>query len=132
MKECVNLRAAEQPPAWPHVAAAVAPRCPAKTSEIRSLLAAVRADVPEFRRAESLAYPLAGRIGLIVMAMAQGVMRGPQDLADYAATLRQGQLGALRLHADRQSGARRCPGKTTFDRVLTAVADDALERVLRR
>ncbi len=92
-KECVNLRAAEQPPAWPHVAAAVAPRCPAKTGEIRSLLAAVRADVPEFRRAESLAYPLAGRIGLIVMAMAQGVMRGPQDLADYAATLRQGQLG---------------------------------------
>lgn len=71
-------------------------------------------------------------ICLIVMAMSQGVVRGPLDLADYAATLSQGQLRALRFPTDRRSGTLRCPGKTTCGRVLAAVDDDVLERVLVR
>ncbi len=131
-KACGKLRAAELPPAWARVAAAVAPRCTTKAGDIRSLLELLRADVAEFRRAESLAYPVAGMLALIVMALAQGVMRGPQELADYAATLSQGQLRALRFRTDRNTGALRCPGKTTFGRVLAAVDDDAVERVLLR
>lgn len=131
-KACVKLCAAELAPAWAKVEATVTPRCTAKVGQIRSLMEAVRAEVAEFRRAESLAYPIAGMICLMVMASAQGVTRGPQDLADYAQTLSQGQLRALRFRPDVDSGDIRCPGKTTFGRVLCAVDDDALERVLLR
>lgn len=98
--------------------------------QIHSLTEAVRAELPEFRRAEALAYPIAGMICLMVMAAAQGVIRGPQDLADYADTLSQAQLRALRFRRDVNTGDIRCPKKTTFTRVLHQVDDDALERVL--
>jgi predicted transposase YbfD/YdcC len=89
-------------------------------------------EVPEFRRAQALAYPLPGLVCLMVMAAAQGVVRGPQDLADYADTLSQGQLRALRFRADPDTREIRCPKKTTFTRVLHAVDDDLIERVLLR
>jgi hypothetical protein len=60
------------------------------------------------------------------------VVRGPQDLADYADTLSQGQLRALRFRADPQTRDIRCPKKTTFTRVLHEVDDDLIERVLLR
>ena len=129
---CVKLRAAALAPAWAQVEAKVTPRCTAKAGQISSLMEAVRAEVAEFRRAESLAYPIAGMICLMVMASAQGVTRGPQDLADYAQTLSQGQLRVLRFRHDLKTGDIRCPGKTTFGRVLCEVDDDALERVLLR
>ena len=131
-KACVKLRAAELAPDWARVEAKVTPRCTAKAGQIRSLWEAVQSEVAEFRRAQSLAYPITGIICLMVMASAQGVTRGPQDLADYAETLSQGQLRALRFRHDRQSGDIRCPGTTTFGRVLNEVDDDALERVLLR
>ena len=131
-KACIKLRAAALAPAWAKVEAKVTPRCTAKVGQIGSLLEAVRAGVAEFRRAGSLAYPIAGMICLMVMASAQGVTRGPQDLADYAETLSQGQLRALRFRHEVNSGDIRCPGKTTFGRVLCEVDDDALERVLLR
>lgn len=105
-------------------------RCAVKAVEMRSLMEAMRADVPEFRRAESLAYPIAGMFCLMVMAAAQGVVRGPQDLADYADTLSQAQLRALRFRRDVDTGDIRCPKRTTFVRVLHEVDDDALERAL--
>jgi hypothetical protein len=89
-------------------------------------------EVPEFRRAQALAYPLPGLICLMVMAAAQGVVRGPQDLADYADTLSQGQLRALRFRADPHTRDIRCPKKTTFTRVLHEVDDELIERVLLR
>jgi hypothetical protein len=128
----LKLRADKLPPAWARLEAEVAPRCTARVKEIHSLLETVRAEVPEFRRAEALAYPIAGMICLIVMASAQGVIRGPQDLADYADSLSQGQLRALRFRCKAGTGRIRCPGKTTFDRVLCGVQDDVLERVLLR
>ena len=131
-KACVKLRAPELAPAWAKVEASVPPHCTARAAEIRSLLEAVRAEIPEFRRAEALAYPIAGLICLMVMAAAQGVMRGPEDLADYADTLSQAQLRALRFRRERSSGDVRCPRKTTFGRVLHEVDDDDVERVLLR
>jgi predicted transposase YbfD/YdcC len=131
-KACVKLRAAELAPAWAKVEETVAPRCTAKVGQISSLREAVRAEIPEFRRAQSLAYPIVGMICVMVMASVQGVTRGPQDLADYADTLSQGQLRALGFRREVASGAIRCPKKTTFGRVLREVDDDVLERVLLR
>jgi len=92
----------------------------------------VKAEVAEFRRAQALAYPLPGLICLMVMAAAQGVVRGPQDLADYAQTLSPAQLRALKFRPDPHNGDLLCPGKTTFTRVLHAVDDDQVEGALLR
>lgn len=129
---CVKLRAPKLAPAWARVEAAVLPRCTATVGEIRSLLELLRAEIPEFRRAQALAYPVAGMIALLVMAAAQGVTRGPQELADYADTLSQAQLRALRFRSAPGSRQVRCPKKTSFGRVLRQVDDDAVERVLLR
>jgi len=131
-KACVHLRSPILPPAWASVEAAVAPRCTTPAAELRSLRDLVQAEIPEFRRPQALAYPVAGLICLIVMAAAQGVTRGPKDLADYADALSQGQLRALGFR--RAPGRReiRCPKKTTFSRVLPQLPDDQVERVLLR
>ena len=129
-KACVKLRAPELPAAWAKVEAGVTPRCTAKVAEIQSLMDLVRAKTPEFRRAQALAYPVAGMICLMVMAAAQGVARGPQDLALYADTLSPGQLRALRFRRDARTGKLRRPQKTTFTRVLHQLDDDLLEQVL--
>jgi predicted transposase YbfD/YdcC len=131
-KACVKLRAPELAPAWAKVEETVPPRCTAKVAQISSLRETVRTEIPEFRRPQSLAYPIVGMICLMVMAAAQGVTRGPQDLADYADTLSQAQLRALGFRRDGHSGSLRSPKKTTFGRVLHAVDDEALERVLLR
>lgn len=125
-----RLRAAVLPEAWAPVEAAVAPRCTARAAQLRSLVEHLRAEVPEFRRKESLAYPLAGLLALIALAMFSGVRRGPQDLADYAATLSQGQLRALRFRCHPGTTQVRCPERTTFERVLAAVDAAAVERAL--
>jgi hypothetical protein len=130
-RACVTLRAAHLPPAWAAVEAAQPPRCTAPSAQIRGLMDSVRGEIPEFRRPQALGYPVAGLVGLTVMALAQGVARGPQDRAQYADTLTQAQLRALRFRAD-AAGRVRCPQKTTFTRFLHGVDDDALERVLLR
>lgn len=130
-KACGKLRAAQLPSAWAKVELSVPPRCNGKVAQIQSLMDWVRAEVPEFRRAEALGYPVAGLTCLSVMAMAQGVARGPQDLAQYADTLSQDQLRALRFRLDADHHVR-CPKKTTFTRFLHGVDGDTLERVLLR
>lgn len=131
-KACVKLRAAQLPPEWVKVEEAARVRCTAKAPEIRSLMESLLQEVPEYRRSQALAYPLPGLVALMVMAAAQGVVRGPQDLADYADTLSEGQLRALRFRADPHTREIRCPKKTTFTRVLHEVNDDLIERVLLR
>jgi Domain of unknown function (DUF4338) len=131
-KACVKLRAPTLPPEWAQVGADAAPRCPAKAGELRSLVERLRADGPEFRSKKALAYPLAGMLALITQAMFSGVRRGPQDLADYAAPLSQGQLRALGFRPDRKTGRRRCPGVTPFRDVLTRVDAPLLARALLR
>jgi hypothetical protein len=131
-KACVKLRAPQLPPDWAQVEQGASIRCITKAPEIRSLMESVLQEVPEFRRPQALAYPLPGLICLMVMAGAQGVLRGPQDLADYADTLSEGQLRALRFRADPHTREIRCPKKTTFTRVLHEVDDDLIERVLLR
>jgi hypothetical protein len=129
-KACVKLRAPELPAAWAKVEEAAPPRCTAKAGEIRSLMERVEEGVPEFRRAQALAYPVAGLVCLTVMAVAQGVVLGPDDLATYADKLSQGQLRALKFRLDPRTREVRCPQKTTFTRFLHEVDGDALERAL--
>jgi hypothetical protein len=97
---------------------------------MRSLVEHLRAEVPEFRSKEALAYPLAGFLGLLALAMFSGVRRGPQDLAEFAATLSQGQLRALGFRTDKHTGRIRCPGESTFKRLLPRIDPVALERAL--
>ena len=106
------------------------PRCTAKVGEIASLMERLKRDIPEFRRKQSLAYPIAGMLALIAMAVFSGLTKGYEDLADYAATLSQGQLRALRFRLHVRTGRVRCPQRTSFQRVLTGVNAEILERVL--
>jgi hypothetical protein len=129
-KACVKLRAPQLPVAWASGQQDRIPRCAAKAKQIRSLIEALRQEIPEFRRPQALAYPVAGLLALIVMAMASGVHKGPDDLAHYAATLSQGQLRALRFRQEPGSGRVRCPKKTVFHTVLTQVDAATLEQVL--
>jgi hypothetical protein len=126
----VKLRAAQLPPDWAVVEARVRPRCEQTVKEIGSLLESLRRQLPEFRRAQALGYPVAGLVALTVMAMATGVRKGPEDLADYADMLTQPQLRALNFRRDQRTGLHRCPKKTTFSRLLAGVDADALERIL--
>lgn len=126
----VKLRAAQLPPEWAVVEAAVRPRCTQKVKEIRSLMDTLYDQLPEFRRRQALGYPIAGLVCLVVMAMATGVRRGPDDLADYADTLSQAQLKALNFRRDKRSLEHRCPRRTTFIRFLARVDAAVLERIL--
>jgi len=129
---CVKLRAAELPPPWAAVLPKAPPRCTAKVKEIASLMEHLHRTLPEFRRKQSLAYPIAGMLALIAMATFSGVAKGYEDLADYAATLSQAQLRALKFRLDPHTRRVRSPARTTFERVLTAVDAELLQRVLLR
>ena len=64
---CQKLRAAHLPPAWAGVEARAPVRCATPVREIGSLLSQCQA-LPEFRRRQALAYPVAGMRALIVLA----------------------------------------------------------------
>jgi hypothetical protein len=129
-KACVKLRAAELPADWKMVEAEVRQRCTQSVKQIGSLLEALRQDLPEFRRAQALGYPVAGLVAVTVMAMATGVRKGPEDLANYADTLSQAQLRALNFRRDKKTGSYRCPKRSTFVRLLAGVDAGVLERIL--
>lgn len=125
-----KLSGSSLPPEWKALEEKASPRCRAKAPQMRSLVEHLRVQVPEFRSKEALAYPLAGFLALIALAMFSGVRRGPQDLAEYAATLSQGQLRALGFRTDKHTGRIRCPGESTFKRILPRIEAAALERAL--
>ncbi len=127
---CAKLRAAQLPAAWAGTLRPPRPRCTVKVREMESLMERLGRDLPEFRRRQARAYPLAGMLGLIAMAMFSGVSRGYEDLEDYAATLSQAQLRALRFRPDPHLGRVRCPKRTTFARVLEGVDGELLQQVL--
>jgi len=64
------------------------------------------------------------------MAMAQGVVRGPTDLAAHAETLSPAQLRALKFGADPQTREIGYPKKTVFRTGLHQIDDELLEQVL--
>lgn len=127
---CVKLRAPALPLEWASVEQNARPHCTAKAPQIGSLVQTLRAQVPEFRSKKALAFPIAGMLALIALALFSGVRRGPQDLAEYAASLTQGQLRALRFREDKRTGRIRCPGVSPFRDVLCGVEAGALERAL--
>jgi hypothetical protein len=127
---CRKLCAPTLPPPWQKVEQKARPHCTAKARQMRSLVEHLRVHVPEFRSKEALAYPMAGLLALIALAMFSGVRRGPQDLAEYAASLSQGQLRALGFRRQRGSTRIRCPGESTFKRMLPCIDPSALEKAL--
>lgn len=127
---CAKLRAPELPAAWALGLSPVPPRCTAKAKEIASLMERLHRALPEFRRKQGLVYPIAGMLALMAMATFSGVARGYEDLADYAATLSQAQLHALKFRRDPHTGRVRSPERTTFERVLKAVDAELLQQVL--
>jgi hypothetical protein len=129
-KACVKLRAPSPPEAWAGVAAAGPPRCTESVGQIRRLMALTRAEIKEFRRPQARAYPVAGRVCLIVLAMAVGVVLGPAELAQLADTLSQAQWRSLGFRRERRTGRQRRPKKTCFGRVLRGVEAVRLTRVL--
>jgi hypothetical protein len=126
----IKLRAAQLPPEWTRVEEQARVRCTQTVKELRSLMESLRVQLPEFRRAQALGYPLAGMICLIVMALASGARQGPDDLAQFADTLTNPQLRALGFRRDQRTGRHRCPKKTTFTRVLAQVNAEVLQRLL--
>jgi hypothetical protein len=126
----VKLRAAQLPPQWAMVQEQARLRCTQTVKEIRSLMEALRQELPEFRRAQALGYPVAGLVCLAIMGLATGVRKGPDDLADYADTLSQPQLRALNFRRNTHTGLYRCPQRTTFVRLLASVDAPVLERIL--
>ncbi len=127
---CRKLCAQPLPAQWQQVEENAPPHCTAKVPQMRSLVEHLRAQVPEFRSKEALAYPMAGFLALIALAMFSGVRRGPQDLAEYAASLSQGQLRALDFRTHPGSTRIRCPGESTFKRLLPRIDAAALEKAL--
>lgn len=124
-----KLRADTLPQAWAVVESKVKPRCTAKTAHLKALTDHL-AQIPEYRSKHSLGFPLAGMLTLIAVAVFCGVVRGKKDLAAFAKTLSEHQLRALRFRRDRKSGKPRCPGVTTFFRILNEVDERALELAL--
>lgn len=126
---CQKLRAHTLPEAWAVVEQKVRPHCTAKAQEIRSLLEQL-GKLPDFRRKQALGYPLGGMLALMAMASFSGVARGYDDLAEYAATLSQAQLRALKFRRDPKNRKIRCPKAGSFGRVLRSVPSSQLEKVL--
>lgn len=124
-----KLRADTLPEVWAVVEQGVAPRCTARSADLKALTDHL-ARIPEYRSRHSLGFPLAGMLTLIAVAVFCGVVRGKKDLAAFAKTLSDHQLRALRFRLDKKTGKPRCPGVTTFFRILNEVDEQALELAL--
>lgn len=125
-----KLRAAALLPAWAVVEDKVKPRCTSKSAQLKTLTDHL-AQIPEYRSRHALGYPLAGLLTLIAVATFCGVVRGKKDLAQFASTLSQGQMRALRFRRRHQhNGKLTPPGVTTFFRILNQVDERALELAL--
>ena len=128
---CQQLRALQLSTAWALVATHAPVRCTTPVRAYGSLREEGRS-LPEFRRRQALAYPVAGMVALIVLATFCDVMRGQRDLAAFARKRSQAQLRALGFSCDPHTGRVRCPSETAFFRVLGALSADQVEALLLR
>lgn len=125
-----RLRACRLPEAWAVVESKIKPRCTARSAQLKTLTDHL-ARIPEYRSRHALGYPLAGLLTLVAAATFGGVVRGKKDLAEFASTLSQHQMRALRFRRrDKDSGKLTPPGVTTFFRILNQVDERALELAL--
>ena len=124
----VRLRAERLPEDWAGVEESVRPRCTFPSAALKALTDYL-AQVPEYRSAHALAYPLSGMLALIAVAVFCGVARGKKDLAAFASTLTRAQARALRFRTGPTGDVRR-PRVTTFFRILNQVDEAAMQTAL--
>jgi len=123
-----KLRAAELEQSLRAVEEKVIPLPEVTAREIRGLVQFCR-KVPDWRKRKGLDYPLAGLLAMIVLAALCGVVRGQRDLAAFAQGLSQAQLRSLLCRKGRD-GRYQYPKETTFQRVLSTVKPDFIDRIL--
>src|SRR5439155_24302078 len=98
--------------------ARMAPRCPSRVKEIRSMIEEFK-KVPDFRaRIES--YPVWSLLTIILLATLCEAPRGQKDLAKLARGLSQAQRRALGIRRNRQ-GRHPSPSQSSFCRMLQRV-----------
>ena len=120
-----QLRALDDAPAW----RSQGDPEPWTTSRLRSLFECLRT-VPEFRGTRGRRYPLATILAIAVAAKLAGY-HGTRAFAEFASTLTQHQLRALRAFYSHRLGRFTAPTTTAFFNVLVALDPDVLDRAAR-
>jgi hypothetical protein len=106
------------------------PPCPLSTQQLPSLHARFRDQVTDARHPKGKRHCLATILSIIALAIAAGC-KGPHAIADFAASLNQGQRRRLRCRP-RPGKPRQfdVPGERTIRRVLQRVDAEAIKKVL--
>jgi len=123
-----GLQAEHLKAAWAPVEERVAPGCPYKAKELRSLVERLKA-VEDFRT-RIQAYPVWSLLALVALAYLCGGPRGQKDLAKFARGLSDGQRRALGIRRNRRTGHYPAPSQPTFSRLLSQVNGRQLEAVV--
>lgn len=124
------LRGRNLPAALRALDAAHAPECAVAPEELTQMLRFFEA-LPDWRRYQGK-YRVAALVTVVVCAALCGVHRGQRDLAAFVADMTPAQWAALRFPRRGKRGARDwcVPKETTFFRLLSNLAPQALERAL--
>ena len=121
------LRGLDEPASW-----GAGRSCPAPPGEdrLRSLYDFLR-EVPEYRSARGVRYPLASVLAVWVAAKLAGA-QGATAIAEFSGRLTQRQLAAVRAFWSPATRRRVAPSKTTIHRILSELDPDALDGAVRR
>ena len=92
---------------------------------LRSLFKAL-CDLPDARVARGQRHPLGCSLAILACAVLAGC-RGIDECAEFAETLTQSQLDALRAWRNRRTGRFQAPSASTLWRAANAVDDDLFE-----
>jgi len=120
-KACVKLRAAQLPPPWAEGLPRSHPVAPPKRRDCR-FDGALGPRHPRIPAQASLAYSIAGLAGAHRHGgLQRAVTKATKTLADYAATLSQAQLRALKFRLHLARAGALSPSAPVFNSVLTGV-----------
>jgi hypothetical protein len=124
------LRGRNLPAAWRAVDAAHVPECAVPPAELARMLRFFET-IPDWRRHQG-DYRVAALVTVVVCAALCGAHRGQRDLAAFVADMTPVQWAGLGFPRRGLRGARYwcVPKETTFFRLLSNLAPQALERAL--
>lgn len=123
-----GLQAERLKAAWAPVEAKVAPGCPYKAREIRSLVEHLKT-ITDFR-ARIQVYPLWSLLAIVALAYLCGRPRGQKDLAKFAQGLSDQQRRVLGIRRNRRTGRYPSPSQATFSRLLSKVDGRQIEEAI--